>query len=37
MAVLKCNVCGGELEVNADMSVGICKYCDSVITIPKEI
>ena len=37
MAVLKCNVCGGELEVNADMSVGICKYCGSVITIPREI
>ena len=37
MAVLKCTVCGGELEVNADMSVGVCKYCDSVITIPKEI
>lgn len=37
MAVLKCTVCGGELEVNADMSVGICKYCDSTITIPKEL
>lgn len=37
MAVLKCTVCGGELEVNADMSVGVCKFCDSVITIPKEI
>lgn len=37
MAVLKCNFCGGELEVNADMSVGICKYCDSVNTIPKEL
>lgn len=37
MAVLKCMACGGELEVNADMSVGVCKYCDTVITIPKEI
>lgn len=37
MAVLKCTVCGGELEVNADRSVGVCKFCDSVITIPKEI
>lgn len=37
MAVLKCTVCGGELEVNADMSVGVCKFCDAVITIPKEL
>lgn len=37
MGVLRCTVCGGELEVNADMSVGVCKYCDSTITIPKEL
>lgn len=37
MAVLKCTVCGGELEVNADLSVGVCKFCDSIITIPKEL
>ena len=37
MAVLKCTVCGGELDVNADLSVGVCKFCDSIITIPKEL
>lgn len=42
MAVLKCtvlicSVCGGEVDVNADMSVGVCKFCESVITIPKEL
>ena len=37
MAVLKCTVCGGELDVNSDLSVGVCKFCDSVITIPKEL
>lgn len=37
MARLRCNVCGGELEVNEDLSVGVCKYCDSMITIPKEL
>ena len=37
MAVLKCPVCGGELDVNADLSVGVCKFCESVITIPKEL
>lgn len=37
MAVLKCTVCGGELELNADCSVGVCQYCGSSITIPKEL
>lgn len=37
MAVLKCPVCGGELDVNADLSLGVCKFCDSIITIPKEL
>lgn len=37
MAVLRCPICGGELEFNDDMSVGVCKYCDSTIAIPKEL
>jgi|GEM_PF-3972189 len=37
MAVLKCSICGGELEVNADLSIGICKFCDSTLTILKEL
>jgi len=37
MAVLKCTVCGGELEVNSDLSVGKCQYCGSTIIIPKEL
>lgn len=37
MAVLKCNVCGGELEVNEDLSIGVCKFCDSTIVIPKNL
>ncbi len=37
MAVLKCTVCGGELDVNSDLSVGKCQYCGSTITIPKEL
>lgn len=37
MAILRCTFCGGDLEVNADFSVGKCKYCDSIITIPKEL
>ena len=37
MPVLKCPVCGGELEVNSDLTVGVCKFCDSTIVIPKEL
>lgn len=37
MSVLKCTVCGGELEVNSDLTVGVCKFCDSMITIPKNL
>lgn len=36
MAVIKCSVCGGELEVNTDLSIGKCKYCESTILIPKN-
>lgn len=37
MAILKCSVCGGELDLSTDMSVGVCQYCDSTITIPKDL
>lgn len=37
MAVLKCNICGGELDLSTDMSIGVCQYCDSTITIPKNL
>ena len=37
MALLQCEMCCGELEISPDKSVGICKYCGSTYTIPKEI
>ena len=37
MAIIKCTVCGGELEVNSDLTVGKCKYCESTILIPKNL
>ena len=36
MAVIECSRCGGQLDVNSNMSVGTCKFCGSVITIPRE-
>lgn len=35
--LLRCEMCGGEIEVSADQSVGICQYCGSKFTIPKAL
>lgn len=37
MGVLICEVCGGKLDVNGDVSITTCDYCDSVITIPRDL
>lgn len=33
--ILKCKMCGGDIEVNKDMTVGTCLYCGSIITLPR--
>ena len=33
--VLKCKMCGGDIEVNPDMTVGTCLFCGSTMTLPK--
>ena len=30
-------MCGGELNVNEEITVGICQYCNSTIAIPKNL
>lgn len=35
MAILKCKMCGGNLEISKGMSVGECEYCGTRQTIPK--
>ncbi len=35
MAVLKCKMCGGDVEVNEHMSLGTCMYCGSTMTVPR--
>lgn len=37
MAILRCTICGGELEFSTDWKIGVCKYCGSTITIPKNL
>lgn len=33
---LKCQYCGGDIEINSDESIGTCRFCDSKIVIPKN-
>ena len=33
--ILKCKMCGGDIEVSQDMIVGKCLYCGSTMTLPK--
>lgn len=35
MPVIKCKVCGGDMELAANMSYGTCEYCGSTMTLPK--
>ncbi len=35
MDVLKCKMCGGNLNFTPGQSYGVCEYCGSTMTIPK--
>ena len=35
MAIFKCNMCGGDLDVVDGMSVAECEYCGTKQTLPK--
>ena len=35
MAIIKCKMCGGDMELTADQRCGICEYCGSTMTLPK--
>ena len=35
MALFKCKMCGGELEISNEMSVATCEYCGTKQTLPK--
>ena len=37
MPLLQCEMCTGDLEISTDKSIGVCKYCGSTFTIPKEL
>ena len=35
MAIFKCKICGGTLEINAGETVATCEYCGTKQTLPK--
>ena len=35
MAVFKCKMCGGDLEIHEHESVAVCEYCGTKQTLPK--
>ncbi len=35
MAILKCKMCGGDIELSADRTFGTCDSCGSTMTFPK--
>ena len=35
MAIFKCKMCGGDLDVVDGMSVAECEYCGTKQTLPK--
>ncbi len=35
MAIIKCKMSGGDIELSADKTFGICEYCGSTMTLPK--
>ena len=36
MLVFKCKMCGGDLSVDKNLKIGICQYCGSKMTLPRE-
>lgn len=35
MSVFKCKMCGGDVELTADKTLGTCEYCGCTMTFPK--
>jgi len=35
MAIIKCKMCGGDMELSADKTYGMCEFCGSTMTLPK--
>ena len=35
MAIIKCKMCGGDIVLSEDKSIGTCDSCGSTMTLPR--
>lgn len=35
MTIIKCKMCGGDMELSADKTLGTCEFCGSQMTLPR--
>ena len=35
MAIIKCKMCGGDIELSADRTFGTCSFCGCTMTLPR--
>ena len=35
MILLKCKMCGGDIDANLEQTIGTCDSCGSTMTLPK--
>ncbi|MCL1794842.1 MAG: toll/interleukin-1 receptor domain-containing protein [Oscillospiraceae bacterium] len=35
MTIIKCKMCGGDIQMNAEKTYGTCDHCGSTMTLPK--
>ena len=35
MAIIKCKMCGGDIELAAEKTYGMCEFCGNTMTLPK--
>ena len=33
--IIKCKMCGGDMEISSDQRTGTCEYCGSIMTLPR--
>ena len=35
MTIVKCKMCGGDMELAVDKTFGTCEFCGSTMTLPR--
>ena len=37
MAIIKCKMCGGDVELTADKTFSTCEFCGNTMTLKKRL